>query len=245
MKKNRYNVSRIRYIDEDLLKYLIQFYEENGSPPTELDFYKNPKFPNRSTYTRRFGSWRKALKIVGLDVDSMVRRGVIKTSEQKGRLGEIFVLDHFEEIGSIDLSGENRKSSCDGICPKGYNYDVKTAYFDENRFNHHWTFKLNGTNIYENECFYLLAFNKDFTGLMFAWRIPTLDLMEDIEKGYIQIGSNKNYEHNSENLRGYEITERIKHVFEKWQNSLRKWTKEEILADARSKLEIYIVRKNL
>ena len=228
------------YTDEELLKFLIQFYEENGRPPTEQDFTRNPKYPHYSMYQRKFGSWHKALKIIGLDIDSMVRKGVIETNDQKARLGEIFVLDHFEEIGSIDLSGENKKSSCDGICPKGYNYDVKTSYFD----GVYWTFILKNINIDKIEWFYLLAFNNDFTKLLFTWRIHASDLVEDIEKGYIQIGYKSNYLNNIENLREYEITEKIKQVFEKWRNNFRKWTKEEILEGARSKLKIYAESNN-
>ena len=65
--------------DEELLIYLIQFYAENGRPPVALDIYKNPKYPGRELYRKVFKSWQKALKIVGIDTDSMVRRGYIET----------------------------------------------------------------------------------------------------------------------------------------------------------------------
>ena len=223
------------YTDEELLKLLIQFYVENGNSPTKSDFIGYP-YPGATTYVRRFGNWQKALKIVGLDVDSMVRRGIIETSDQKGRLGEIFVLEHFKEIGPIDLSGENKDSPCDGICPKGLNYDVKTAYFNGSC----WHLQLKNVNRDIIEWFYLLAFNKDFTKLLFAWRIHASDIIGNIEIGEIYIGLNDGYTNNLENMKKYEITDKIKCVFEKWQNNLRKWTKEEILADARSKLEIYV-----
>lgn len=230
--------------DEELLMYLIKFYEENGRSPTELDFNKNPKYPGNRVYMNRFGSWQKALKIIGLDINSMVIRGTIETADQKGRLGEIFVLDHFEEIGSIDLSGENMRSPCDGICPKGYNYDVKTAYFNGS----YWLFNFNNINIDKIEWFYLLAFNKDFTKLLYGWGIPALDLREDIEKEFLYVYENKRHyrglaKYSLENMIQYEITEKIKHVFEKWQNNLRKWTKEEILENARSKIKIYVGSK--
>lgn len=216
--------------DEELLKLLIQFYEEKGISPTVKDFNKDPKYPSYITYTRRFGSWQKALKLVCLDIDSMTRRGVIETLQQKGRLGEIFVIDHFNEIGSIDLSGENSNSSCDGICPKGYGYDVKTAYFGYERSC--WLFNLKNTNIDKIDWFYLLAFNEDFTELLYAWRIPASDLMGEIEKGRILIGLDNAYANNIKNLKEYEITEKIKPVCEKRRKNLRRWTKEEILIDA-------------
>lgn len=219
--------------DEELLKFLIQFYEEKGRSPTIRDFNKNPKYPGHVTYTRRFGSWQKALKLVNLDMDSMTRRGVIETVQQKGRLGEIFVIEHFEEI-SIDLSGENSNSSCDGICPKGYGYDVKTAYFNYERS--YWHFNLKNVNIDKIVWFYLLAFNEDFTEVLYVWRIPVLDLIGEIEKGRILIGLDNAYANNIKNLKKYEITENIKPMFEKRWKNLRRWTKEEILADARSKL---------
>jgi hypothetical protein len=34
-----------RYTDEELLKFLIQFDEENGKPPIGRDFANNPKYP--------------------------------------------------------------------------------------------------------------------------------------------------------------------------------------------------------
>lgn len=226
--------------DEELLMYLIQFYEENGMSPTQKDFNKNSKYPSIAPYIDRFGRWQKALRTIGLDIDSMVRKGFIETNHQKARLGEIFVIDHFEEIGYIDLSGDNRKSSCDGICPKGYSYDVKTSYFD----GIYWTFHLKNVNIDKIEWFYLLAFNEDYTKLLYAWRIPTLDIAEYMGK-VIQIGSNNNHINNIENLKEYNITDKIKPILEKWKNSLRRWTKEEILADARTKLKVYVESKNL
>lgn len=230
--------------DEEYLKYLIQFYEENERAPVQLDFNKNPKYPGYRAIMRRFGNWQKALKIVGLDVDSMIRRGIVETEGQKGRLGEIFVLDHFEEIGSIDLSGENMKSPFDGICPKGYSYDVKTAYFNGS----YWLFNFQNINIDKIEWYYLLAFNKDFTKLLCGWRIPALDLREDIEKEFLYVYENKRHyrglaKYNLENMKQYEITEKIKRVFEKWQNNLRKWTKEEVLEDARLKIKNYVESK--
>lgn len=236
------------YADEELLKFLIQFYVEKGDPPTKSDFARNPKYPGATTYIRRFGNWQKALKIVGLDVDSMVRRGIIETSDQKGRLGEIFVLEHFKEIGSIDLSGENKDSPCDGICPKGFNYDVKTAHFDGSC----WHLQLKNVNRDKIEWFYLLAFNKGFTKLSFAWRIRASDIIENIERGEIYIGLNDDYTNNLENMKKYEITDKIKYVFEKWRNNLngsydsnRRLIKEEIIAEAKRKLQIYIENKKL
>src|SRR3972149_6251004 len=76
-----------------------RFFKENGRSPTWEDFSNNRKYPSFKTYQRHFGSWNKALKMAGLqinyfteytdrfgswqkalslvelDVDSMVRKG--------------------------------------------------------------------------------------------------------------------------------------------------------------------------
>jgi hypothetical protein len=84
-----------QYTDEELLELLKTFEEEYGRPPTQKDFSSNPKYPNVMTYANRFGSWQKALKLIGLDVDSTVRKGIVETYYQKARLSEIYVLEHF------------------------------------------------------------------------------------------------------------------------------------------------------
>ena len=81
-----------------MLRYFkIQFYEENGRPPTVGDFTNNPEYPGFAIYQRRFGSWENALKPIRLDTDSMARKGVVKTENQKARLVEIFVKEHLME----------------------------------------------------------------------------------------------------------------------------------------------------
>ena len=115
-----------RYTDEELLNYLIQFFEKYGRVPIARDLDNNPEYPNVGTYKRKFGGWSNALKLVGLDIDSMVKNGIIETSDQKSRLAEIKVIEHFKQH-PIDLAGENKNSPCDGICPNGKTYDVKSS----------------------------------------------------------------------------------------------------------------------
>lgn len=67
---------RLKYTDKELLDYLIQFYKKYGRPPTEEDFGGNNGYPVWATYRNRFESWTNALKLVKLDVESMVRRGL-------------------------------------------------------------------------------------------------------------------------------------------------------------------------
>src|SRR3990167_9993652 len=69
LQTNRFNLT-----DEELLEFLIKFYTENGRAPITADFKNNYKYPNYQVYIKRFGSWQKALKLVGLDIDSIVRK---------------------------------------------------------------------------------------------------------------------------------------------------------------------------
>lgn len=151
--------------NEELLRYLIQFYEENGRSPTEKDFIYAPKYPSVKSYMNRFGTWQKGLKIIGLDIDSMVNYRIIETNDQKGRLGEIIVRDHFlEKDKVIDLAGENPSLHIyDGIDPDGNCYDVKTHGLDNYG---RWIFPLRNVDIDQIDYFYLIAFNKDYTKLL-------------------------------------------------------------------------------
>ncbi len=222
------------FTDEELLRYLIQFFEENGKSPTKGDFNCNQKYPNFGTYQNRFGSWTNALKIVGLDVDSMIIYNIIETTQQKGRLGELFILETFEQIGSIDLSGQNCNSHYDGVCPHGYNYDVKTSGLHTD----YWKFDFTNICINKIEWFYLIAFDRDYTTVVYVWRVPKSKFIEDAKKDFIDVGPKKMYD--IENMRQYDITEKVIPIFKKWKNSIRKWTKEEIVAKAKDKLQEYV-----
>lgn len=99
--------------------------------PTARDFANNPRYPGYGIYQKRFSSFEKAKKLVELDTESMIRKGVLDTNNyQKARLTEILVIEHFTNKGAIDLSGENCNSPIDGICPKGLEYDVKSSKLD-------------------------------------------------------------------------------------------------------------------
>ena len=194
------------YADDELLKYLVLYYEENGRPPAKRDFINNPKYPSSSTYIRRFGSWQKALKLVCLDTDSMIMKGIIKTDDQKARLAEILVREHFSGR-VIDLSGDNRNSPCDGICPKGEPYDVKSSKLYH---NNRWDFGLDNSSKNKIEWYYLLAFNEDYSKLEYAWRIPAWEFMEYIEKGRLTV-----YKSQIEDMKQYEIIDRLMPIFKK------------------------------
>src|SRR3990167_1080369 len=190
--------------DEELLELLRKFERENGRPPKAEDFANNLKYPSCSTYIRRFGNWQKALRLVGSDTDSMVRKGIIETKQQRGRLGEILVLEHFHEKAT-DLSGENYISFADGICPKGEIYDVKSSKL----YDSYYQFDFRNTYREDIEWFYLLGFNKDYSKLEHVWIIPGNFTDEDS----MIIGIGNNYTYNVENMGEYEITEKFKDIY--------------------------------
>lgn len=205
--KNLEEYKKIKqYTDEELLNYPRKYYEKYGRVPTGIDFDNHREYPNRKTYDRRFGSWQKALKLVELDIESMIKNGIVKTNDQKARLAEMIVKHHFENR-PIDLAGENHNSSCDGICPNGKTYDVKSSW------------SCNGTNYSFNirnkykekiEIYYLLGFNDNYTKLEYGWRVPA----KISKREHLVVGSNYNYEFNIDNMKKYDITEKLKDVFE-------------------------------
>jgi CRISPR/Cas system CSM-associated protein Csm4 (group 5 of RAMP superfamily) len=192
-----------RYTDKELINYLMKFYEENGRIPVAKDFQNDSRYPHLSTYQRHFGSWQNALRIAGLDIDSMVNKGVLENNTQKGRYGEIKVLNHFKQH-PIDLSGNNSISHCDGICPNGMLYDVKSAAISKSGYYFRTANKFKE----EIEIYYLLAFNENYQKLDYGWRIPG----ELAERNGFYVGQTYNSEYNIQNLEEYDITDKIKDI---------------------------------
>lgn len=200
----------VNLTEEELLIYLKRFEDEYDRPPvaSELNNLKNnPRYPNLTQYIRRFGSLEKAKKLIDMDIDSLVKKGIIGTNIQKARLAEIFVMSHFTEDGAIDLAGKNRLNSADGVCPKKQIYDVKSSSFIDN----YWQFFLDKKG--KVDFYYLLAFNRDYSELKYVWRIPVN--FTDNTHLYIRPGD-------VINMRKYEITNKFNDVFKKWKESLGK-----------------------
>lgn len=199
-----------QYTKEQLLWYLVQFYEKYGRPPTQIDFTNNPEYPNYQNYRIYFGSWSAALRLVGLDTESMVKKGVIKTQNQKARFTEMIIRDHFEKHPT-DLAGKNCKSPYDGICPNGLYYDVKSSKLHKERDC--YTFVTNNKYKEEIEIYYLLGFNKDWTKLDYGWRIPG----EIVESDNFIVGLNPSYKFDIEDIEKYNITDKLREVLEKYE----------------------------
>lgn len=209
LKKEKY-IRNTKYADLELLDILRQFYVENGRPPVVMDFnIGDLRYPGAITYRRHFGSWSNALKLVGLDVESMVKKGVLITEQQKARFAEMIVRDHFKK-NPIDLAGENCRSPCDGICPNGKMYDVKSSkfYIDKERYSFYTNNKYRD-NI---EIYYFLAFNSDRTKLECAWRVPG----EIVEKNHFYVGLNPSCDVNIEDMDKYDITNNIREVLNRY-----------------------------
>lgn len=207
--KYKRNDKNRSYADKELLNELRRAENEYGRPPTVADFTNNPEYPNFATYSNRFGSWSKALKLVGLDVESMIKKGFLENSDQKARFTEMIVRDHFKNH-PIDLAGENKNNPCDGLCPNNNVYDVKSSKF----YGRYWYFHIHSKYKEEIEIFYLLAFNSDWTKLEYAWRVPG----EMVEKDHFYVGTTYQSEFNIENMKEYDITEQLKLSTDKFKN---------------------------
>ena len=157
----------------------------------------------RGILYNRFGSWQNALKLLGLDVETMVKKGILETNQQKARWFEMMVKEHFENE-SKDLSGDNCTYPFDGICPKGQTYDAKGSKFDGT----YWKYCLSNTYIEQIDWFYLGGFNKSFKKLLYVWRIPG----DFIDKGTMLIGINDRCIHNIANMKEYDITDKFLNI---------------------------------
>lgn len=198
------------YTGEQLLNELMRFEREHGRPPTVADFANNPEYPNYTTYRKKFGSWLNALKLTGLDAESTIKRGIIVTNDQRARLAEIAVRDSFNNP-SIDLAGENSRSPCDGICPNGKTYEVKSSGLSKDLC---WHYNVHNKYKEEIEYYYILAFNEDWTNIMYAWRIPGEMIGKD--RFRIWLDSRSRGEFTVENMKEFDITEKIREVLKRY-----------------------------
>lgn len=190
--------------NKELLGFLIDFYKENNKVPTSKDFKYNNKYPETNIYARRFGSWSNALKLVEMDTDTLVRKGIINNSHQVARLSELLVLEHFDNE-PIDLSGINCNSFFDGICPNGKIYDVKSSIPIKDSY---YQFDCTNKEKDQIEYYFLIGFNINRTNLNYAWLVPG----EIVEQNAFAIGFNntrRRRRYNIENMKEYEITGKI------------------------------------
>lgn len=189
------------YTEKELSDILRAFEKKNRRPPVEREFNNGSGYPSREIYRRTFGSWTNGLIKAGLDIDLMGHQG----RAYRGRQAEIKVINHFKEH-SIDLAGDNQNSSCDGICPNGKIYDVKSSKFHKERGC--YIFGTNNKLKDEIEIYYLLAFNEDYTELDYVWRVPG----EIVESSIFQVGLSPGFKFDIDAMEKYEITEKFKDI---------------------------------
>lgn len=206
------NPPKLQYTEDELLNHLKIFYNKNKRPPVAAELINNYDYPGLPTYIRRFGSWYNALKLAGLDVDSMIQKGILQTTNQKGRYAETIVTKHFKNH-PVDLAGSNHNSPCDGICPNGKIYDVKSS----GRSRKGWEFGTANANREDIEIYYLLAFNEDYTELLHAWRIPGEMVDSDIFRVSMFRGK-----FNINNMVDYQITDELKLVLEETKIDIKR-----------------------
>lgn len=205
----RGNKKTNRYTEEQLRNELRRFENEKGRIPTRRDFVNNPGYPSFAAYQKYFGSWSNGLKSVEFDVDTTTKHGIVVNNTQKSRLAEIIVRDHFKQH-PIDLAGANCGSPCDGICPNGKFYDVKSSKLYEGEYYHFGTDNKCKEDI---EIYYLLGFNEDWTKLDYGWRI--YGEMAESSDLYIGMNNRSRAKFNIENMRNYDITDKLKDIFGK------------------------------
>lgn len=186
-----------RYTTEELLSLIGKYYEEHMKVPSLADIKNDPNYPSHSTYINHFGTWTNALKLAGLDADTLVKKGMMECSYHKGRAFEMIINKSFKKDSS-DLSGQNCNSPFDGMCPKGYNYDAKSSKLKTSVTNGSkgWFFHFRNKRINEIQYFILGGFNEDYTKLLHVWMIP-LSLVNGRDTVYIgqsSIDKFKNYE---------------------------------------------------
>lgn len=190
---------QIKYTKDILIEKMHQFEIENGRPPVQQDFYHNPKYPSFTVFNRTFGSWNNAKLAAGYDIDC---------SNTRGRLGEEQTLSEFKTEGATDLSGDNHHNSCDGICPKGELYEVKSRsliHFPNCPEFDYWSFKVTRQQLKNAKYVFLRAYEtNNFTKPpKYKWRIP-IDLFEcrtginiykDDNRGTLNVRTMKKYEY--------------------------------------------------
>lgn len=200
--------------DKELLEYLIIFDKENNRPPTSTDFINNPKYPGFTIYLKRFKTWYNALKMAGLDRDILIKKGIINNTNDKGRLFELCVKEHFEKE-STDLAGEKHTNPYDGICPTGQKYDAKSCAI---RKEIYYFFRLK--KLVRNCWYYLGGYSKNYEELSYVWRIYGSNIEDMLqEKDGIYIGISNSSKHNIINMKKFDITNRFKEVYEQQKSS--------------------------
>lgn len=210
---------RLDFTNKELLDSLLQFEKEEKRVPVRRDFENNPRYPHHGTYEKRFGNWSNVLKLAGLDVDSRISKGDLSSNILKGRYGELVIVQILNKK-EIDLSGKNHNSYCDGICPTGQIYEVKSSklYVEYN----YWRFVAQNKDKDDEkdaiQWYYFVAFNDNYTKILYIWRVPG----EVIDMTTFRVGINNNRRFNVKNMEQYNIIDKFRIVATDTNNDILK-----------------------
>lgn len=169
-----------------------EWIKENGKIPVRDDFNS----PSYVTYEREFGSWTDAIKIItGFESND---------NSTRSRKAEIQTLSEFKTEGAVDLSGQNRNNTCDGMCPKGELFDTKSASLTKLHGYWGWAFNITMGQLEEAEYLFLRAYkDKDFTKEPeHKWRVP-VKFMDNRRSIFIHKDNRGMY--NVDNMKKYEM----------------------------------------
>lgn len=64
--------------------------------------------------------------------DKLFTLGIIRTDSFTGEIGEFIASKYFK----LSLAGKSTKAY-DGVCPKGYKYQIKSKVISNNNLTHH------------------------------------------------------------------------------------------------------------
>jgi sulfur relay (sulfurtransferase) DsrC/TusE family protein len=59
------NQKKMKYSDDELIGFIVDFYGKHNQIPTTKDFSNSSSYPDSNTYRKRFGSWPNAIKLAG------------------------------------------------------------------------------------------------------------------------------------------------------------------------------------
>lgn len=156
----------MRYNQTVLIEILRKWAKQNNRIPVHSDLRRAQGLLSANTFVCYFGSWVEALRAANLHVKN--------SKSEDGREAEKLVA---ESCSCIDLASRDRNSWCDGICPKGKTYDVKSSKLIRGSQNHgheyfYWSFLFGNKYKSKIDYYFLLGFNEDLTKLLRSWLVP-------------------------------------------------------------------------
>lgn len=177
------------------MKKLQKFTMVYGRPPTYLDFCFET--PCNHTISDYFGGWINALKKAGLDITDNIVYNTRMAEEQQ--------ISEFKNEDTI-LSGQNRHSTCDGICPKGDMFDTKSSCLKLLWNNcYGWQFCFTIGQLLKAKYFFLRGYKDKFFSKppLHIWRVPVKFI--DNRRGIYILNDDITGQYNIITMKEYEV----------------------------------------